>query len=130
MQVNANAIKELCRKRGWTLNNLLLKAGVSRTAFYALVRKDNILPKSIQSIAKEMNISPFDILLDQDREIRQARELYNKAMMIAQRHPGVDVDNVRHTLILLEEPCEERLRKGLLRGKTAYFYGQGNQLSS
>ena len=31
--------------------------------------------------------------------------------------PGADADNVRHTLILLEQPPLERLRRSLIRGR-------------
>jgi len=34
-------------------------------------------------------------------------------------HPDADPDNVRHTLILLEEPPLERLQRSLIRGRTA-----------
>lgn len=32
-------------------------------------------------------------------------------------HPEADPDNVRHTLILLEQPPLERLRRSLTRGR-------------
>ncbi len=32
-------------------------------------------------------------------------------------HPQADPDNVRHTLILLEQPPLERLQKSLIRGR-------------
>jgi hypothetical protein len=38
--------------------------------------------------------------------------------VLAER-PEADPDNVRHTLILLEEPPLERLRRSLIRGGTA-----------
>jgi hypothetical protein len=36
-------------------------------------------------------------------------------------HPDADPDNVRHTLILLEQPPLERLRRSLIRGRAAAF---------
>ena len=33
------------------------------------------------------------------------------------RRPEADPDNVRHTLILLEQPPLERLKRSLLRGR-------------
>ena len=38
---------------------------------------------------------------------------------IAARHQGIDRDNVRHALILLREKPVERLKRALVRGKTA-----------
>ena len=122
MRIKSDAIKDLCRQWGWTLNDLLKKAGVSRTAYYALTRKDNILPKSIQCIAKEMNVSPSEILLDTDKEIREMRELYEKAQVVSRQYPKVNIENVMHTFLMLKKTPLERLRKGLLRGKTTHFY--------
>jgi hypothetical protein len=34
-------------------------------------------------------------------------------------HPQADPDNVRHTLILLEQPPLERLQRSLIRGRAA-----------
>jgi len=34
-------------------------------------------------------------------------------------HPDADPDNVRHTLILLEQHPLERLQRSLIRGRTA-----------
>jgi hypothetical protein len=36
---------------------------------------------------------------------------------IVKRHPGVDPDNIRHTLLLLDEEPIERLRRALQRGR-------------
>jgi hypothetical protein len=41
---------------------------------------------------------------------------------IVATHPHADPDNVRHTLILLEQPPLERLQRSLIRGRaTAIF---------
>ena len=122
MRIKTEAIKAYCKQYGWTLDDLLKKAGVSRTAYYALTRKDSILPKSIQSIAKEMNVSPSEILLDPDKEVREMRALYEKARAVSQKYPKVNVENVMHTFVMLKKTPLERLRKGLLRGKTTHFY--------
>jgi hypothetical protein len=39
-------------------------------------------------------------------------------------HPNADPDNVRHTLILLEQPPLERLQRSLIRGRTAAILGK------
>jgi hypothetical protein len=36
---------------------------------------------------------------------------------IVETHPHADPDNVRHTLILLEQPPLERLQRSLIRGR-------------
>ena len=53
---------------------------------------------------------------------RWARRLTARVTKIMAAHPNADPDNVRHTLILLEEPPLERLQRSLIRGRaTAIF---------
>ena len=54
--------------------------------------------------------------------MRWARRLSVRVEKILAAHPAADRDNVRHTLILLEQPPLERLQKSLIRGRaTAIF---------
>ena len=48
---------------------------------------------------------------------RWARRLTTRVTEIMAAHPNADPDNVRHTLILLEEPPLERLQRSLIRGR-------------
>jgi hypothetical protein len=53
---------------------------------------------------------------------RWARRLSAQVEDILAAHPSADPDNVRHTLILLEQPPLERLQRSLIRGRaTAIF---------
>jgi hypothetical protein len=53
---------------------------------------------------------------------RWARRLAAQVQDILAAHPSADPDNVRHTLILLEQPPLERLQRSLIRGRaTAIF---------
>jgi hypothetical protein len=53
---------------------------------------------------------------------RWARRLSAQVEIILAAHPSADPDNVRHTLILLEQPPLERLQRSLIRGRaTAIF---------
>ena len=53
---------------------------------------------------------------------RWARRLSARVEKVLTAHPHADPDNVRHTLILLEQPPLERLRRSLIRGRaTAIF---------
>ena len=45
-----------------------------------------------------------------------AQKLARDVKAVLQRFPDADPDNVRHTLILLQLPPEERLARSLLRG--------------
>jgi hypothetical protein len=48
---------------------------------------------------------------------RWAQRLSRRVQGVLKAHPEADPDNVRHTLILLELPPLERLRRGLIRGR-------------
>jgi len=51
-----------------------------------------------------------------------ARRLTLRVGKVLAAHPDADPDNVRHTLILLEQPPLERLQRSLIRGRaTAIF---------
>jgi hypothetical protein len=53
---------------------------------------------------------------------RWAQRLSARVGKILAAHPGADPDNIRHTLILLEQPPLERLQRSLIRGRaTAIF---------
>jgi hypothetical protein len=53
---------------------------------------------------------------------RWARRLSARVEEIIAAHPQADPDNVRHTLILLQQPPLERLQRSLIRGRpTAIF---------
>jgi hypothetical protein len=54
--------------------------------------------------------------------VRWARRLTARVEKVLAAHPEADRDNVRHTLILLEQPPLERLQRSLIRGRaTAIF---------
>jgi hypothetical protein len=48
---------------------------------------------------------------------RWARRLTMRVGKVLAAHPHSDPDNVRHTLILLEQPPLERLQRSLIRGR-------------
>ena len=48
---------------------------------------------------------------------RWAARLMNSVRAVLAVRPEADPDNVRHTLILLEQPPLERLRRSLTRGR-------------
>ena len=48
---------------------------------------------------------------------RWAARLMESVRTVLAARPEADPDNVRHTLILLEQPPLERLRKSLTRGR-------------
>jgi hypothetical protein len=48
---------------------------------------------------------------------RWAQRLTMRVEKVLAAHPHADPDNVRHTLILLEQPPLERLQRSLIRGR-------------
>lgn len=54
---------------------------------------------------------------DGERAEEWARALAADVSKVVARFPEVDPDNVRHTLILLQQPPIERLRRSLLRAR-------------
>ena len=53
---------------------------------------------------------------------RWAVRLSARVSKVLAAHPEADPDNVRHTLILLEQPPLERLQRSLIRGRTAALF--------
>jgi hypothetical protein len=53
---------------------------------------------------------------------RWARRLSMRVGKVLAAHPHADPDNVRHTLILLEQPPLERLQRSLIRGRTTAIF--------
>jgi len=56
------------------------------------------------------------------RAARWARRLSARVEAVLAQHPRADRDNVRHTLILLEQPPLERLQRSLIRGRAAAIF--------
>ena len=48
---------------------------------------------------------------------RWATRLTSRVQQVLAAHPEADPDNVRHTLILLEQPPLERLQRSLIRAR-------------
>ena len=121
MKINGERIKALCWERGTTVDEMLRGAGVSKNAYYTLVRKASILPRSITAVAHELGVDPSELLADNATMRRDAEELIDKIGAIAARYPKIDRDNVRHTLLLLKEAPIERLRRALTRARRFDF---------
>jgi transcriptional regulator with XRE-family HTH domain len=115
-------MKDLCRGRNLQLKDLLSRARVSRTAYYSLLRKDNVFPRSIVRLAECLGVSPMEFLDDENARIRDMQSLQAEVAGLCRRHPRCDPDNVRHALLLLREKPMDRLRRGLIRAQKFDFY--------
>jgi DNA-binding Xre family transcriptional regulator len=117
VRISRKKLFKLIVSRNWTLNILFREAGVSKTAYYHLLGKDELLPKSLQAIAQTLGVSPSALLEDEGPEMSEVRALVQDIDRIAARHPSIDRDTVRHTLLCLRDKPIDRLRRSLIRGK-------------
>jgi transcriptional regulator with XRE-family HTH domain len=117
MRLSEDNIKNLSRARNLSLNALLKRASVSKTAFYHLLHKESVLPRSIDALAETLGVRASALLEENDRKSSRALRLLEEADRIAGSDPSLDRDNVRHTLLLLEEKPIERLRRSLIRAR-------------
>jgi transcriptional regulator with XRE-family HTH domain len=117
MRISSERLRRLCKRKGLSLNQLLKEAGVSKNAYYWLVRKDTVLPNSIVAIAARLGAKPSSFMEEASLEEERYLSLLEDLERIMSRHKDADRDNVRHTLILLKEKPVERLRRSLRRGQ-------------
>ena len=60
----------------------------------------------------------MDALEERERQLQDwAQRLSESVRQVLAQYPESDPDNVRHALILLQQPPLERLRRSLLRGR-------------
>jgi hypothetical protein len=117
VKLSMDKVEYECRRRDLNIGEMLREAGVSRNAFYSLARKDYVVPSSLILIAERLHISVSALLEDTDTPAERMKSLIAESERISKRNPGVDRDNIRHTLLLLNERPVERLRRALRRGR-------------
>ncbi|MGB2906422.1 MAG: helix-turn-helix transcriptional regulator [Candidatus Aminicenantaceae bacterium] len=122
MHISSAKIRKLCRRRGFRQKDLLFRAGVSKSAFYHLLYKESILPKSIHAMAAVLEVRPSDFLEEISPEETMIRLIARKTDEIIESDPTLDRENVRHTLLLLQEEPIARLRRALTRGQKLDLY--------
>ena len=121
MKIAKDRLRDICAQRGIGISELLTQSGVSKNAFYALARKKSILPRSITAIANTLNVSASDFMQAELSPPNMAAKLYKEIDHIKRKYGNVDPDNVRHTLLLLDEKPVERLRRALTRAQRFDF---------
>ena len=118
MKLSHANIRRYCRRKGSSLSTMLLDAGVSRTAYYSLVRRSSVLPRSIHAMADALGVDVSDLLEEAHvTTAATAGRLVEEANRIVERYPRASFENVWHTLMLLREPPSERLNRSLRRGR-------------
>ncbi len=124
MRIDPVKLRELAAKRGLNLAALLAKAGVSKTAFYHLVHKSSVLPVSLNALAEALSVRPGIFLTDENPDIARIRRILDLTDRIVAGDPKLDRDNVRLTLLLLEDAPVQRLRRSLIRGRKREAVGR------
>ncbi len=129
MRLSQEKLKKLCDRKGLKINALLERARVSRTAYYSLLRKESVLPRSIDLIAEALGVAPSSLLEEGGGDAAFA-QLVDVANAIVEEHPKVAWENVWHTLVLLQEQPVERMKRGLLRAQKPDLLGRGSEVPS
>lgn len=122
MRISKKKLEDISRKQGLTLKDLLEKSFVSKTAYYNLIYRDRLLPGSVYALADALGVMPSDFLEELNPEEKKMYDIINTTDEIISENPDIDRENVRHTLLLLEEEPVERLKRGLIRGRKFNFY--------
>ena len=118
MKLSTATIRSYCQKHGSSLGSMLNDAGVSRSAYYSLTRRESVLPRSIHAMAHALGVSPSELLEEESVTTHaEVADLVIKANRIVARYPDASFENVWHTLMLLREPPGERLSRSLRRGR-------------
>lgn len=121
MRLSLKKIESLCRQNDSSIGSMLREAGVSRNAYYTLARKRAVVPKSLLHIADHFGVSVSNLLEESSTPTERIKSLAAETERIIKQHSDAERDNVRHTLILLEEKPIDRLRRSLRRGRSFNF---------
>ena len=121
VKIDSKKIRELCRERDVSIQDVLRDAGVSRNAYYTLARKDSLLPRSLRAVASSLGVEPDELVTHSHSPAEAAVLRLTRTQSICAQHESADPDNIRHTLMLLEENPVERLRRALRRGRKFDF---------
>ncbi len=122
MYLDSVKIKKLCKSKGITLNELIKKAGISKTAYYHLIRKKQLLVNSILEIAICLDTETKQITSFWNQAEEQYYHLNSKLEELCLKYPELNRDNAWHTLLLLSEEPLQRLDRALLRGQKINIY--------
>ena len=117
MRLSVTQIKQLCEEKGRSLSKVLSDAGVSRTAYYSLSRKQSLLPKSLHTLAAELDVTVGSLVFAEQSEIEKLRHKQQVLNVILVHQPDVDRNNAWHTLLSLDKKPLKRLEMSLLRGR-------------
>ncbi len=122
MRLSAKKLEALREAEGLSLNALLKESGVSKTAYYHLLNKESVLPKSIEALAAALGVKPAAFLDDRNDAKTRMIRLLKRVESIHRDDPTLDRENIRHILVLLDEKPIERLRRSLVRAQKPHLF--------
>lgn len=122
MRISRQKLSNLLNTKGLRLSGLLKKAHISKTAYYSILRKESVLPRSIVTMAETLGVRPSAILEEENSEEKKLRRIIGQTEKIVGANPLIDRDNVIHTLLLLHEKPIDRLARGIIRAKKFNFH--------
>ncbi len=117
MRVDLDKVRRRAAARGSSMRRVLAEAGVSVNAFYRLARKPSVMPPGLVRVAAVLGTDPDRLLARSVPPEQQVARQRRRLARVLKRHPEANADHVRHTLILLDEPPLDRLRRALRRGR-------------
>jgi hypothetical protein len=112
MRIDLAKLRELAAKRGLSLA-ALLEGGVSRTFTIDTARPS----RSLGALADTLSVRPGVFLTEENPDIAKIRRILDLTDRIVADDRDLDRDNVRLTLLVLEEKPIQRLRRSLIRGR-------------
>jgi transcriptional regulator with XRE-family HTH domain len=62
VEVNVEALKELRRRRVWTVEELAVRAGVSKNTVSKAENGGSVYPSSIRKLAKALEVEPAELV--------------------------------------------------------------------
>lgn len=122
MRIDPVRIKALCRRQGISLNELLKRSGVSKTAYYSLTRRGIVIPKSLLRLCKTLGTEATALLDSLDKEAIKDLVLKEELSLLLRRYTSANRENLWHTLLLLEENPVNRLNRALKRSSHVNIY--------
>jgi hypothetical protein len=122
VRIAPDKLRKLCAERKLPLSRLLREAGVSRTAYYSLARKDSVLPKSVERLAAHLRVRTTAFLEDDAAVIQRVRDRQAQVDTICRKNRRLDRDVIYRTIENLELAPIERLRRALIRGPAAHLH--------
>jgi transcriptional regulator with XRE-family HTH domain len=117
MRLSSAKLEALREAKGLTLNALLRISGVSKTAYYHLLNKESVLPRSLESLAAALGVKASAFLAEGEDAKRRMMRLLRRAERVRRHESGLDPENIRHVLLLLEDRPIDRLRRSLIRAQ-------------